>query len=107
MQFSPKSVSIHEAAPASVASYNVECRNGAVVVASTTKATNGGGDGDVTIALGEGPDPIFTEAMVGTGIVVMVQEVGIGGELGPWQQAGGSVLILELPDGAETLTLNL
>jgi hypothetical protein len=101
--YSPRSLTIHEANPASVATYLVEVRHGDTVLGTAT----GGSDasGDTTISLND----IFNQEMLGLDVTFWVKEVGPSGAESEWQQAGFGIhfIVAMIPDGAESITVNL
>lgn len=107
MQFTPKSVTLVEANPLSVASYNIRVETTLSGVLTRSQGANV--SGTTVINLGLDPDPIFTEAMIvpGQQCVIKYQQVGPSGELTPFVQVGGTLNIQELPNGAESATVQV
>lgn len=105
IQYSPRSLTIHESRPASSSSFDIELRDaaGAVVLASKPNSVDADPSGDTTIPLAD----LYTEAMLGAEVTFWARENSALGIQSAWQQAAGSYTIVELPDGAEAITVNL
>lgn len=112
--FTPRSVTAVEADVPSVASYNLEVRGSAANTpdnsATTLASKNQDADpsGTTVVSL----DDVLTEAMVGTFVRLYLQEVGPTGALADFQpcadgEGHGDFLVRELPDGAESIVVNV
>jgi hypothetical protein len=100
--FSPKSITATESDPLSVVSYDV-------------KLTVTGGVGDLFKSQGADPtgvtvipiNDLFTPAMVGKQVNIFARQVGPSGAITAYQAVGGTLNIVEIPDGAENITVQL
>lgn len=106
--FTPRSVTAHEDDVLSVVTYNVEVRapdHGLMTSASGIPADP---SGDTVIPLGDGGCIQAVGAdLVGREVVIWVQQVGQTGAMSEFVQANPSVTVRELPDGPESLVVNL
>lgn len=102
---SPRTLTINELDPASVDHYKVR-----VLLASDGSqlaSTDYPIAGAVTV-IPVGSDASLASVAAGTVVNFEVTEVAPGGELGPAQVVpGGPYTVVELPDGAESLTVQL
>lgn len=105
MNRTPKSVTATELNPGSVSAYSAVAKLDAdgSVVASHSYAPTG-----ATTIMPIGSDGFFASVADGTVIRLFVIEIGANGNNGPEQEVpGGPFTVGSLPDGAETLTVQL
>lgn len=105
---SPRSISAHESNPLSVSSYNVQIREADGETVIVGKNQEADPSGDTEIPLGD----VIDIGMVGNTITIFVQQVGPTGAKTPFVAAGdveehGQFVVREIPDGAETLVVNV
>jgi hypothetical protein len=103
VQYSPRSITCHEDTPASVTKYDVEVRliDGSGTVVRHIDQFDANPSGDTTIPLG------FTDAESGLQIGIFVRQTGPNGALSDWQQVPGFYTVTPIPDGAESIVVNL
>lgn len=101
----PKSVTIIEQNPGSVVNYSVIAKldsDGSVVASHAYPPTGG------TTLCPIGSDGFFASVADGTVVRLFVVELGANGNNGPEQEVpGGPFVLASLPDGAETLTVQV
>jgi hypothetical protein len=99
--FSPVSITAHENDPASVQSYDVKLEVSGGIGELTKNVLSQGADTVIPI------NDLFTPAMVGKQVVIFARQVGPSGAVTPYVQVGGTLNIVELPDGAESYTVQV
>ena len=111
MNLSPRSISLHEANPSSVSSYDVQilAEDGTTVLATDNFASDPSGDTTINLGLADG---LLQTIALGTTIIIKVRQVGPSGALTAYQQvndvnSNSYFSVRELPDGVETAVVNV
>lgn len=107
MEFSPRSVTVHEANVASVASFNYKVTR----VDDESIVGNGNVPADPSGTTEISLQSVWNQELVGVEVRIYVQEVGPSGATADYQIAQHGDLtaftVQEIPDGAESIDVNL
>lgn len=106
MQFTPRSINVHENDPSSVSSYTLEIRTPGDELLARHTGLSADADGDTVLATGA-----FVAPFLGQTIRFWIQEVGPTGDVSAFQPCpSGDVLafvVQQIPDGAEVIHVNI
>lgn len=111
LRFHPLSLTLGEANPTSVTSFNVQIRDvDGVTAIAQASAVPANPSGTTVVPLGD-TGGMITNSLNNRQVKVFVQEVGPGGDLSPYVLVkdgsdNDTFLVTAIPDGAETAVVN-